>query len=97
MKLSEKQKKHLRKIGHSLKPIVTIADQGLKETIIQATEEALDFHELIKIRLRVGDRDERNEILETLTRQTNSTIIAKIGFIALIYRKNPKAPKIKFS
>lgn len=97
MNLSEKQKKHLRKLGHSLKPIVTIADQGLKETIIQATEEALDCHELIKVRLRGGDRDERNEILDSLTTQTKSTIIAQIGFIALIFRRNPKAPKIKFS
>ena len=96
MNLSEKHTKQLRKLGHSLKPVVTIADQGLKETIIQATDEALDVHELIKIRLRGGDREERNQILESLSEQTSSTLVSQIGFTALLFRRNKKAPKIKF-
>lgn len=95
MNLSEKHKKQLRKLGHSLKPVVTIADQGLKETIIQATDEALDVHELIKIRLRGGDREERKKILESLVEQTHSTLIAQIGFTALLFRRNKKAQKIE--
>ena len=96
MNLSEKHKKQLRKLGHSLKPVVTIADQGLKETIIQATDEALDVHELIKIRLRVSDREERKKILQSLVEQTQSTLIGQIGFTALLFRRNEKAQKIEF-
>lgn len=96
MNLSEKHKKQLRKLGHSLKPVVTIADQGLKETVIQATDEALDAHELIKIRLRGADREERKKILSSLVEQTNATLIGQIGFTALLFRRNRKAPKIEF-
>lgn len=96
MNLTEKHKKQLRKLGHSLKPVVIIADQGLKETVIAATNEALDVHELIKVRLRAGDRDERKQILESLTGQTAATLIGQIGFTALLFRRNPKKPKIDF-
>jgi len=49
--LSNKQKKQLKGLGHSLQPVVMIADQGLKETVVAATNEALDTHELIKIKI----------------------------------------------
>lgn len=96
MNLTEKNKKQLRKLGHSLKPVVIIADQGLKETVIAATNEALDIHELIKVRLRAGDRDERNQILESLSEQTKAALIGQIGFTALLFRRNRKKPKINF-
>jgi len=95
MNLTEKHKKQLRKLGHSLKPVVIIADQGLKETIIQATDEALDAHELIKIRFRSGDREERKQMLATLAEQTSSSIICQIGFTALMFRRNKKKQKVE--
>lgn len=95
MNLTEKHKKQLRRLGHSLKPVVIIADQGLKETIIQATDEALDAHELIKIRFRSGDREERKHMLASLAEQTASSIIAQIGFTALMFRRNKKKQKVE--
>jgi len=95
MNLTEKNKKQLRKLGHSLKPVVTIADQGLKETVIAATNEALDVHELIKVRLRAGERDERKLILESLSEQTKAILVGQIGFTALLFRRNRKKPKIE--
>lgn len=94
MNLTEKHKKQLRKLGHSLKPVVTIADQGLKETVIAATDEALDTHELIKIRLRGGDREERKQILNALSEQTGAVVVSQIGFTALLFRRNNKKPVI---
>ena len=39
--LSNAQKKFLRKLGHSLNPIVYIGKEGLSDTVILAVEEAL--------------------------------------------------------
>jgi len=33
MKLSEFQKKHLRGLGHPLKPVVTVGDSGLSDAV----------------------------------------------------------------
>ena len=95
MDLTQKHKKHLRKLGHSLKPIVTIAGDGLKETVIAATNEGLEQHELIKVRVRGEDKTERNEILAMLCKETNATLIGTIGFIGLLFRRNKKHPKIE--
>jgi RNA-binding protein len=93
--LSNKQKKQLKGLGHSLQPVVMIADQGLKETVIAATEEALDTHELIKIRIRAEDRDARNEMLTRLCEETGARLVAQTGFTALLFRRNSKKPVIE--
>ena len=46
--------KQLRAIGHKLKPVVTIAGNGLSEGVITELDRALQDHELIKIKLAVG-------------------------------------------
>lgn len=96
MDLKEKHKKQLRKLGHSLKPVVMIASDGLKDTIIEATDEALEFHELIKVRIRAENREEMKQIIETLCEKTNADLISSTGFIALLFRRNSKTPKVEF-
>ena len=92
--LSAKAKKHLRKLGHKLHPVVQIGNKGMKQSIIEATNEALLIHELIKIKANVGDKDERSALINTLATKTDAQIVASIGFTALIYKPNPEDPKI---
>lgn len=92
MKLNTKQRKQLRGLGHDLSPVVSIADAGLKDTVIAATEEALEAHELIKIKLRSGSRERNQEILDSLCQKTQSTFVSKVGFTALLYRRHPDTP-----
>lgn len=96
MDLKEKHKKHLRKLAHTLKPVVMIAGDGLKETIIEATEEALEYHELIKVKVRAETRDEMKEILTQLCEQTGAELISRTGFVALLFRRNTDTPRITF-
>ena len=93
--LTNKQKKHLKGLGHALRPVVMIADQGLKETVIDATKEALDTHELIKVKVRADDREARDELLHALCEQTGADMISQIGFTALLFRRNTKKPVIE--
>ena len=94
--LNNRQKKHLKGLGHALRPVIMIADQGLKETIVNATDEALDVHELIKVKIRADDRESRDEMLLALCEQTGSEMISRIGFTALLFRRNEKKPVIEF-
>ena len=57
MAISNEQRKAYRAIGHQLNPIVTIASNGLTEGVIEELNRALDDHELIKIKVSVGDRE----------------------------------------
>ncbi|WP_043319037.1 YhbY family RNA-binding protein [Microbulbifer sp. HZ11] len=90
MPLNADRKKALRARGHSLKPIVTVADKGLTEGVLEELNRALEDHELIKVKLAVNDRDVRRELITELCAQSKSELVQEIGKIALIFRKAGK-------
>ena len=90
MSLNEEQKRHLRRLGHALSPVVRTGNAGLTEAVLAEVELALEHHELIKIKLVAGDRDEREEFLRRVVEVTGATPVQSIGQIALLYRPNPK-------
>ena len=93
MTLTQEQKKQFKSIGHHLKPIVTVADNGLTEGVLAELDRALHDHELIKIQLRLAERDDRKAIIDELCQKSSSVLAQSIGKVALIYRKNPQPNK----
>jgi len=94
MELNETQKKRLRTRAHDLKPVVMVGQHGLKPTVLEEISGALDHHQLIKIKLSVGDRDLRDEILSQIVQYSQAQTIQRIGNIAVLYRRNPDRPDI---
>jgi len=94
MSLTQNQKKHLRRLGHALQPVVLIGQQGLTDAVVRETSVALDAHELLKVRARVGERDLRHEVLATLAERTASELIQTIGNVGLYYKKNNTLARI---
>lgn len=95
MQLDNDTIKRLKGIGHELKPVVTIGGNGISQNIIDETNRALTDHELIKVRLPAGSKDERTKFANELAEATSSQVIQSIGRMALIIRKNPNAnPKL---
>jgi RNA-binding protein len=97
MSLSEAQKRQLRKLGHKLKPTIMIGTKGLTDGVRNETENTLDYHELIKIKVSGVDREARDETISTICEHCNAELIQRVGNIALIYRCHPKKPKIHLS
>ena len=64
MTLSEKQKKHLRRLGHPLNPVVMLGNAGLTPGVVKELDRALADHELVKVSARVGERSARDAALE---------------------------------
>lgn len=91
MALSNDQKKAFRSIGHTLNPIVMIASNGLTDRVKDELNRALDDHELIKIKISVGDRDVKKQVLTSLLQSTGAELVQQIGNVALILRRNPNA------
>ena len=94
MPLTEPQRKHLRRLGHDRDPVVLVGQAGISPNLIAELDRALRDHELVKVRARVGDRDERDAILEQLATSTQSELVQRIGHVALYYRRNPDKPGI---
>lgn len=94
MQLSQAQKRHLKGLAHHLKPVVTVGQAGLTEGVLEETAIALDAHELIKMKVNAGDRDERKKIIEEVAEKTKAVFIHQIGHVAIFFRRNNKKPKI---
>ena len=90
MNLNEHQKKFLRGLGHQLKPLIIVGDAGLSDSLLAEFESTLAHHELIKVRVRTGDRDARDEIIERLCAKSSAQLIQRIGNVALLFRQNLK-------
>lgn len=93
MALSNEQKKHFKSIGHHLKPVLTVADNGLTEGVMAELDRALNDHELIKVQFRLAEREDRRALIEEMTSVASCELVQAIGKMALIYRKNPKPNK----
>lgn len=60
MNLSTKQKQHLKGLAHPLKPVVMLGNNGLTEGVLAEIEQALEHHELIKVKIASEDRRNKN-------------------------------------
>jgi len=90
MNMSEAQKKYLRGRGHALKPLIMVGDAGLSESLLAEYESTISHHELIKLRVRAGDREARDAIIDKLCKDSSATLVQRIGNVALLYRANPE-------
>ena len=88
--MAERDQKQLRAIGHKLKPVVTVAGKGLSENVLLEIERSLADHELIKIKLVVGNRSARTAISEDICDSTGAELVQSMGNIILLLRRSPK-------
>ena len=95
MQLDNATIKRLKGIGHDLKPIVMIGNKGITPSITAEIDRALTDHELIKVTLPAGTKEERDVIGAQLAAEANASLVHSIGRMALLLRKNPHAnPKL---
>ena len=94
MSLSEKQKKHLRRLAHPLHPIVMLGNAGLTDAVVAELDRALTDHELVKVSARVGKRKERNASLEELARRTSALLVQRVGHVGVFYRRCKRLVRI---
>lgn len=93
--LSEKQRRHLRRLAHDLNPVIRLGGAGLTDGIARETHRALHDHELIKVKAPGGgDREARDALFDDLARRTSSALVQRIGNVAVLYRPRPDLPRI---
>jgi len=90
--LTGKAKKQLRGLGHHLQPVVYIGKEGITDSVIRATSQALHAHELVKIKLGQNCPLDKHSAAEAIARQTESTLVQLLGKTVLLYQPNPDLP-----
>lgn len=95
MALTGKQRRYLRSLGHHLHAVVQVGDGGVTDGVVAATAQALEDHELVKVRI-ADDRDGRGGAIEALSGGTGSEVAQVLGRTVLLFKRHPKKPKIRF-
>lgn len=85
--LTPAQRKALRAEAHGLKPVVLIGADGLTDNIKNEVHNALQAHELIKVRVFGDDRTERETIYQTLCDELQAQPVQHIGKLLVLWRE----------
>jgi RNA-binding protein len=93
MPLSPSQKRYLRGLAHSLKPVILTGNKGVTPALLKEFSAALDQHELVKVKLG-DDRDERKAHIAELGECAKAELVQSIGRVACFYRHNADKPKL---
>lgn len=90
------QRKFLRGLAHDLKPVVFIGQNGITRTVEQALNEALDTHELIKLKfIEFKKKEQKEQLSVAVQERTGCELVGMVGHIAILYRRHKDAKKRK--
>ncbi len=86
MPLTGKQRRALRAKGHHLEPVVIVGQSGVTEGILSALSQALQDHELIKVKVNEGP-ETRHEAAQRMAEGTGSELVQLLGRTVLLFKK----------
>jgi RNA-binding protein len=94
MALSPSQRRYLRSLAHDLSPVILMGAKGATEAVLKELDLALTHHELVKVKLSGGDKDERQAQIDFLIEGTQAESVQQIGHIVVLFRRNEDEPKL---
>jgi len=92
--LGGKQKRKLKYLAHHMKPVVLIGKNGISTALMASLEDALQAHELIKIKF-IDFKEKKRDLLDEIKVRTGAEMISLIGNIAILFRQNSDVSKRK--
>lgn len=90
--LSGRDRRYLRSLAHDLRPVVQVGEAGLTPPVVQALEQALHDHELVKVRLR--EPEDKKALARALATAADADLAGLVGHTAILYRRHPERPRI---
>jgi RNA-binding protein len=94
-RLRGKSRRHLRSLGNTLRPVVHIGHHGLTEGLADAVWDALQQHELVKIKVLETCPESIGTVALWLHLVTGSQVPQWLGRTLLVYRPFDEKPQIR--
>jgi len=92
--LTSKQRAHLRALAHPLQPVVQIGKAGLTEAVTAQIDDALETHELIKVKFAKECPVDVQQAQGPVATSTRSHVVQTVGRTLVVYRRRDRKPKI---
>ena len=93
MELSSKERANLRSYSHHLKPVVIIGRDGLTSGVLKSINNALNSHELIKVKATKCDH---SSVSKMIMNNTGCAMVGSIGNIIIFFKQVSDKEKSKF-
>lgn len=93
--LTSKERAKLRSIASTEDTIFQIGKGGIPETLVNQVSDALRAREIIKMKVLDNSGYSAKEASIELAEKTQSEVVQVIGNKLVLYKKNPKDPKIQ--
>ena len=87
--LTARERASLKARAHALEPVVRVGHAGATDALIANIAGALEAHELIKVKIGEGDRDERDAATAAICAGTGAALVQRVGRVLVLWR--PKA------
>lgn len=84
--LTSAQTRFLRGQAHGLKAMLQVGGKGVTDAVIAEVDQALEHHELIKVKIAAEDREARAAMVDALAGGTGAALVQRIGHTAVLYR-----------
>lgn len=94
MALTSAQRRHLRALAHPLKPAVLIGGARFTDELISEVDRALTDHELIKLKLIDGDKEEMATGRALFAERLQAEWVQSIGHTLVLFRRNAIRPRL---
>lgn len=91
-RLDGTQKRYLRGLAQRLKPTVWVGDAGVTPGVLASLEDALEAHELVKVRLRAPE--DKKAAAGELAEAARAALCGLIGHTVILYRPRSEDPEI---
>jgi RNA-binding protein len=94
--LSGLQKKYLRGLAHGIKPLVFVGQKGFTPSMAKALDEALDHHELVKVKfVEFKEKEKKLALIDEIVENVVCERVGLIGHMATFYRSQADPEKRK--
>lgn len=92
--LTPAQLRFLRGQAHGLKAMLQVGGKGVSPALVAEVAQALEHHELIKVKVAAADRAERDALIAALAAQADAALVQRIGHTAVLYRPSTEKRQI---
>ncbi|MCF7221154.1 ribosome assembly RNA-binding protein YhbY [Marilutibacter chinensis] len=86
IQLTAAQTRFLRGQAHGLKAMLQVGGKGITDALVAEVDNALEHHELIKVKVAAEDREARDAMIDEVVERTGAALVQRIGHTAVLYR-----------
>ncbi len=90
--LSNRELRALKARAQLLKPMLKVGKDGLSPAFVKAVNEALDHHELVKVKFEEF-KERKKELGPKLAQTVSANVIMEVGHVVVLFRRKVAQPR----